>query len=849
MTEDTWRPSKKQSLFLGLPFPIKEAAYAGGAGSGKALALDTIIPTPEGYKTIQDIHPGDFVYNHEGKSTIVWFESEIFIDYKCYKITFDSGISVIADADHLWIVHKNQLTRNKLSTYQILKTSELFSSPDKWSIIVSEPLEKEDWKYPIDPYTLGVWLGDGSTEFARFTGVDDEIVSRVGQVYELSRHNTGDRAPEYGIFKILGELRDLNLLGNKHIPELYYNLEFDARLALLQGLMDTDGTVNPNGSGIELSLSDEKLALDSLKLIRSLGIKAHCSVNKSVLNGQNYKDRYRIGFATKVPVFSLSRKSKRHDIVRNKDNNNTTRNKWHYINTIEEVETVPTKCLQVDGGVYLVTEACIPTHNTDLLLLYGIIHKFHEHPRFKQLFLRRTYPEIRDEIIPRTRRFYKPFGAKLNQSTMTWTFPSGARIILGHCEDEQDVHRYDSTEINLFTPDEITSFTEYQYLYIGFTRVRSSDSTLPAIIRCCGMPGNIGHTWFRNRFVKPCPEGGKVIIGKGGNKRIYIFSTLLDNPGIDPNYRKSLEALPEAEKRAKLYGDWDAFQGSVFDEFRDRHYPEEPENALHVIEPFNIPEWWPRIVIGDWGFAAMTWIGFAAISPSKRVYIYRELYWTKTRITDWAAEVREFIDKESPKLIRFCKSAGQDRGQEHTIQQQISEALGREIELSDNKPGSRVAGKMLIHEYLRWKSNRVLPPTETLVYDEELALRVLRVGGEVAHKKYTAQFTPIIPENNIPKLQIFSCCPTLIEAIKACSYDERKVEDIKEFSGDDPIDGLRYLVDAVDGYVTTAQVEMNRIQKEEELIRKVTESNDWTAFYRQAKRLDSDRVVGVRRYH
>ena len=262
MTEDTWRPSKKQSVFLGLPFPIKEAAYAGGAGSGKALALDTIIPTPEGYKTIQDIHPGDFVYNHEGKSTIVWFESEIFIDYKCYKITFDSGISVIADADHLWIVHKNQLTRNKLSTYQILKTSELFSSPDKWSIIVSEPLEKEDWKYPIDPYTLGVWLGDGSTEFARFTGVDDEIVSRVGQVYELSRHNTGDRAPEYGIFKILGELRDLNLLGNKHIPELYYNLEFDARLALLQGLMDTDGTVNPNGSGIELSLSDEKLALD-----------------------------------------------------------------------------------------------------------------------------------------------------------------------------------------------------------------------------------------------------------------------------------------------------------------------------------------------------------------------------------------------------------------------------------------------------------------------------------------------------------------------------------------------------------------------------------------------------------
>src|SRR3990172_8062141 len=152
-------------------------------------------------------------------------------------------------------------------------------------------------------------------------------------------------------------------------------------------------------------------------------------------------------------------------------------------------------------------------------------------------------------------------------------------------------------EINLYTPDELTSFTEYIYLYIGFTRVRTSDPTLPAIIRCAGMPGGPGHNFFKRRFVTPYPAGGKVIIGKGGNKRIYIHATLADNPHIDPAYKQSLEALPDAEKKAKLYGDWDSYLGLVFDEFRDKQYPDEPSHALHVIAPFDIPSWWPRLVI------------------------------------------------------------------------------------------------------------------------------------------------------------------------------------------------------------------------------------------------------------
>jgi len=129
---------------------------------------------------------------------------------------------------------------------------------------------------------------------------------------------------------------------------------------------------------------------------------------------------------------------------------------------------------------------------SDILLIYGICHRWHEHSKFKQVFLRRTFPELRTEIVPRTKELYTKFGATFNKTDMMWTFPrldqyggtgvanDGAIIMLGHCENEDDAHKYDSMEINLFTPDEITSFTEYMYLYIGFTRVRTGDPELPA---------------------------------------------------------------------------------------------------------------------------------------------------------------------------------------------------------------------------------------------------------------------------------------------------------------------------------------------------------------------------------
>jgi len=497
---------------------------------------------------------------------------------------------------------------------------------------------------------------------------------------------------------------------------------------------------------------------------------------------------------------------------------------------------------------------------SDILLVYGVCRKLHENPGFKQVFMRRTYTELKNEIVPRSRELFSRFGATFNKTDMAWTFPrpdefggsgirTGAMIFLAHCEHEDDVHKYDSMEINLYTPDELTTYTEYIYIYISFTRVRTASPLLPAAVRTAGMPGNIGHTFFKKRFVTPCPEGGKIIIGKGGVKRFYVHATVADNPYADKEYAARLDGIPnEAERKARKFGDWDAYAGQVFDEFRDRHYPDEPENALHVIPPFEIPSWWPKMIIGDWGFAAMTYIGFYAISPSKRLYLYRELYWLKTKIEEWAPVIKDFNDRENPRIVKFCKSAGQDRGQEHTIQEQIENAIGRPIELSNNSPGTRVSGKMMLHEYLRWKPRPVIPPSEMPIYSEEKAMWLLRNRGMIEYKSYLSLFDPPEAETNIPKFQIFkcdetgdheghpNCCPMMIEAIKSCSYDKnspegKPAEDVKEFPGDDPYDDVRYAVDSAEAYFNEAQEEFKKVVKQQELIARLTESNNMTAYY------------------
>jgi hypothetical protein len=153
---------------------------------------------------------------------------------------------------------------------------------------------------------------------------------------------------------------------------------------------------------------------------------------------------------------------------------------------------------------------------------------------------------------------------------------------------------------------------------------------LPPIARSGSNPGNVGNNWVRDYFVKPARKGGVTLrSGITGQLRYFLTVFVYDNPLVaekDPAYLKMLEGLPEAEKKAKLYGDWWAFAGSVFPEFRVEHFGDEPENALHVIEPFDIPSWWPVVIAIDWGFKAHTWAGWFALSPDGQSLFIQRIF-------------------------------------------------------------------------------------------------------------------------------------------------------------------------------------------------------------------------------
>lgn len=502
---------------------------------------------------------------------------------------------------------------------------------------------------------------------------------------------------------------------------------------------------------------------------------------------------------------------------------------------------------------------------SEILMILPLLYGFHEQPKYKGLFLRRTFPELESEIIPRSREFFTSTGGMYNVAKHRWEFPRGGMDIFGHLKDEKDVHKYDTLQAACIRWDEATSFTGFQYEYITLRRNRSPVGfPFPAFTRWGSNPGNVGHSYFRKRFIDPCKTGFKIIRdARTGSKRIFVPATAKDNPlGIEanPKYFQKLEGISsEAERRAMILGDWYTFEGQVFDEFRIEPLPDEPDNARHVIPKFPIPSFWPRLIGIDWGFAAWCFIIWAAVGPDGRIYIYRTYAVKKVKIRQWTRDLALLTGDEidSVRDIRICWSAIQDRGMDQTIFQQVGEALSEagfkcSLTMGDK---NRVAGKQLVHEYLRW---RPLPNVKQIIgeYDIDLANKIERLHGSDALKKYVGYYEPEIKELNLPRLQLFDVptegdkdAPQLSECIAECVYDDVKVEDVKEFTGDDPYDCLRILLNAVRDYFNDSKEQFEKQQRVGLAGKYLSETNDQTGFYRrcEAAELDKDDSFQVRR--
>lgn len=475
---------------------------------------------------------------------------------------------------------------------------------------------------------------------------------------------------------------------------------------------------------------------------------------------------------------------------------------------------------------------------TETLIYLLLVKGFHNERGYKGITFRRTFKQLERSLIPRAREIYEKLGARFNASEYKFTFPSGAQHWFGYLETDEHARQYDTDEFNLVQFEELAHFTEYQYLYLT-TRCRTS-SNLPAIVRNAATPGNIGNRWVFERFVKEAREGYKLLKDKKtGMTRIFIPAKASDNKDLiknDPTYVTRLQLLPPAERRAKIEGDWEAFEGQGFPEFRIRPFVGEPENACHVIEPFKIPDWWPKVVAIDWGYDHRTAVLWAAISPERRAYVYRQYSCRRTPIKIWGADIqREGQYDQTVVDYVIDPSAQINVGAEKTIWEQVMDATGWNIRLADN---DRISGRQLLHEYLRWEPRppRFRPEQE---YNLELSLSILRNNGTKAWKEYENSFVPDQPETNLPKLQIFNTCPDLISVIPQCSNNEKKPEDILKFDGDDFYDDARYLIKAADNYLNDAAKEFEKRAQIDNVIRDLQRTNNQTAFYRQMELLDS----------
>jgi len=500
---------------------------------------------------------------------------------------------------------------------------------------------------------------------------------------------------------------------------------------------------------------------------------------------------------------------------------------------------------------------------TELIVWLPLIYQFHEHPLYKGIILRRNLTQLDTELISRSKEIYPSLGAVFNETKKVWKFPSGAKQYFGGADKEDDIRKFDSDQYNLISYDEATHFTEFQYSYLVMSRLRSRTGDLPAIARSGTNPGNVGHQYFKNRFVKPHKDGYRLIIdSKTGLKRLFIPAKIHDNRHLldaNPEYIKQLMSLPEAEKKAKLYGDWDTYEGQVFKEFRLEPLSDEPSNACHIYSSFDIPTWWPRFIAIDWGHAAYTCIYWAALSPTGRVYVYRE-YAEKEKLTvDWLTDFIKNTPEEefeSIQKIRICHSATQNRGEPFTIYDQLVKAVRKAeiratVELSER---NRLNGKLAIHEFLRWT------PKENIrkhvgELDMDYAQKVNRLYGSKAYAEYLALFEAEKEETDIPRLQIDKeACPLLVETIPACVYADspeegKKAEDVKEFDGDDPYDTLRGLLLGIKDYQVTHAKQLQLAQQAQEAVDKLS-TQDPTAFYRRMEHLEakkSTKNISVRR--
>jgi replicative DNA helicase len=330
--------------------PGQMVVVAARPAVGKALALDTPLPTPTGWTTMGEVAVGDQLMGADGCPTTVVAATEVMTDRPCFEVEFADGSVIVADAEHGWLTE----TRATPGAPEVRTTRVIAES--LWSgsgadialnhtVANSAPLRLAETALPVPAYALGSWLG------ARIApAADPDVAAEIAMRVESEWDG-------------LVEAADLDGSGDVHVPAGYLRASEGQRRALLAGLLDQLGVVAASGCILVTGLPP-RLATDLRELAVGLGYECGMSADTGS-TGDGGTDRRTVAFFAEDDVFQVETKRLAHKELRVASGHRPV---GRVIVDVRHVERVPVRCVEVANAdhLYLAGRSMVPTHNSTL---------------------------------------------------------------------------------------------------------------------------------------------------------------------------------------------------------------------------------------------------------------------------------------------------------------------------------------------------------------------------------------------------------------------------------------------------------------------------------------------------
>ena len=640
-----------------------------GTQGGKALALDTLLPTVDGFKLMMHVRPGDTLFGQHGEPVLVIAESPIYSDHECYRVRFDDGSELIADAEHQWLTQTGQERKNfarrpvaewgpkARTTREIAQTMRDYRGATNHAVPLGEALQFPARELPIPPYTLGAWLGDGFSSSASLVCADTEILDAIraeGVTVGAGKDGNSGKALVYrlgasatrggnnrGNDSLQATLRREGLLNNKHIPDLYLVASVEQREALLAGLLDTDGSCAPDGQ-VEFCAKVEGFARSVWELVRGLGFKAYLRQHKA--------GHWRVVFTPDRAVFRVTRKLLRQTYKRRPDT------KRLFIVAVEPVPSTPVKCLAVAGPerLYRAGVTAVVTHNTS----------FGPHWLYREICRRGpgdymvvtpSFPLLELKALPEFRKLFEQqlqLGRYVASPVRKFTFSQGGGFRTfgkGYSATTDPVHVYFGHAAD---PESLESATAKAAWLDEAGQKNFKLASWQAILRRLSLaegralitttPYSLG--WLKSEMWDAWRKGDPLI-------EVVRFESIANPAFPRAEYERAKANLPAWKFDLFYRALFTRPAGLIYDSF---------DEATQIVPRFTIPVSWPRFLGLDFGAVNTAGMFYAQEPATGRLYAYRE-YLAGGRTAEEHARALLAGEAMMPQCVGGSKSEGQWR--------------------------------------------------------------------------------------------------------------------------------------------------------------------------------------------